>query len=270
MSIVYLTLNQFLDFASFEFYCVIRISVLRILKSSKYANPDAKEGHSDTDTSIPRPSGRRKGLNPRGRRGCTRPRRIVAAAGRGRRQSCARGRSSRAGSAPREHRHDFSRVQDSLRLRRGGPGSAGSWPCTSTGRIPYKNKNQRRVYAVSRAAERPIRTAEALAAQRGRSGARKSSRCTVSQEPASHHGTNRLIRGTVRRSTAVGRVPLAVNNCWPALGRCALSSHAVRVLRFRPRRPHPMLRARTANAGPELSQPASTPVLSAGRLLAQL
>ena len=151
--------------------------LFKTLKSSKYANPDAKEGHSDTDISIPRPAGRRKGLNPRGRRGCTRPRRIVAAAGRGRRQSCARGRSSRSGSAPREHRHDFSRVQDSLRLRRGGPGRAGSWPCTSTGRIPYKNKNQRRVYAVSRAAERPIRTAEALAAQRGRSGAR----------PASHH-----------------------------------------------------------------------------------
>ncbi len=174
MSIVYLTLNQFLDFASFEFYCVIRISVLRILKSSKYANPDAKEGHSDTDTS-PRLSGRREGLNPRGRRGCTRPRRIVAAAGRGRRQSCARGRSSRAGSAPREHRHDFSRVQDSLRLRRGGPGSAGSWSCTSTGRIPYKNKNQRRVYAVSRAAERPI----------GQPRHRR--RSAGDQEPASHH-----------------------------------------------------------------------------------
>lgn len=47
----------------------------------------------------------------------------------------------------------------------------------------------------------------------------------------------------------------------------ALSSHAVRVLRFRPRRPPPLLRAHTAGAGPELSQPASTPVLSAGRLL---
>ncbi len=216
--------------------------LFKTLKSSKYANPDAKEGHSDTDISIPRPAGRRKGLNPRGRRGCTRPRRIVAAAGRGRRQSCARGRSSRSGSAPREHRHDFSRVQDSLRLRRGGPGRAGSWPCTSTGRIPYKNKNQRRVYAVSRAAERPIRTAEALAAQRGRSGARKSSRCTVRQEPASHHGTNRLIRGTVRRSTTVGNaVPFRGCPQLLAGGRLgALSSHAVRVLRFRPRRPSPL------------------------------
>ena len=205
--------------------------LFKTLKSSKYANPDAKEGHSDTDISIPRPAGRRKGLNPRGRRGCTRPRRIVAAAGRGRRQSCARGRSSRSGSAPREHRHDFSRVQDSLRLRRGGPGRAGSWP-----------KNQRRVYAVSRAAERPIRTAEALAAQRGRSGARKSSRCTVRQEPASHHGTNRLIRGTVRRSTTVGNaVPFRGCPQLLAGGRLgALSSHAVRVLRFRPRRPSPL------------------------------
>ena len=149
----------------------------------------------------------------------------------------------RARSITLKHRHDLTRDQGSLRLRRGWLGSAGSWPCTSTGRIPYKNKNQRRVYAVSRAAERPIRTAEALAAQRGRSGARKSSRCTVSQEPASHHGTNRLIRGTVRRSTAVGRVPLAVNNCWPALGRCALSSHAVRVLCFRLRCPPPMHQA---------------------------
>lgn len=228
-----------------------------------------RKGRAFRHHTSPRPSGRREGLNPRGRRGCTRPRRIVAAAGRGRRQSCARGRSSRAGSAPREHRHDFSRVQDSLRLRRGGPGSAGSWSCTSTGRIPYKNKNQRRVYAVSRAAERPIRTAEALAAQRGRSGARKSSRCTVRQEPASHHGINGLILCTVRRSTAVG-------NAVPSRGCPQLltgsrqgvqSSHFVRVLCFLPRRPYPLLFASTANAGPELSQPASTPVLSAGRLL---
>ena len=234
--------------------------LFKTLKSSKYANPDAKEGHSDTDISIPRPAGRRKGLNPRGRRGCTRPRRIVAAAGRGRRQSCARGRSSRSGSAPREHRHDFSRVQDSLRLRRGGPGRAGSWPCTSTGRIPYKNKNQRRVYAVSRAAERPIRTAEALAAQRGRSGARKSSR---DQQTDTRHGKavdNCGQRGAVPRlSTAVGRRPTGCTE----LARCAGPAlPASTALSF--------VRAHTANAGPELSQPASTPVLSAGRLLAQL
>ena len=67
MSIVYLTLNQFLDFASFEFYCVIRISVLRILKSSKYANPEAKEGHSDTDTSAAvRPAERTQPPRPAG------------------------------------------------------------------------------------------------------------------------------------------------------------------------------------------------------------
>ena len=131
-----------------------------------------------------------------------------------------------------KHRHDFSRVQDSLRLRRGGPGSAGSWLCTSTGRIPYKNKNQRRVYAVSRAAERPIGQPTHQSAQRGRSGARKPSRCTVRQEPASHHGTNGLIRGTVRRSTAVGNAAF-FRGCPQLLagGRLgALSSHAVRVL----------------------------------------
>ena len=122
---------------------------------------------------------------------------------------------------------------------------------------------------MSRAAERPIRTAEALAAQRGRSGARKSSRCTVRQEPASHHGTNRLIRGTVRRSTTVGNaVPFRGCPQLLAGGRLgALSSHAVRVLRFRPRRPSTLHEACTAYAGPELSQTASTPVLSAGRLL---
>ena len=113
---------------------------------------------------------------------------------------------------------------------------------TGKGRLMALHKNQRRVYAVSRAAERPIRTAEALAAQRGRSGARKSSRCTVRQEPASHHGTNRLIRGTVRRSTTVGNaVPFRGCPQLLAGGRLgALSSHAVRVLRFRPRRPSPL------------------------------
>ena len=230
MSIVYLTLNQFLDFASFEFYCVIRISVLRILKSSKYAKPDAKEGHSDTDTSIPRPSGRRKGLNPRGRRGCTRPRRIVAAAGRGRRLSRARGRSSRSGSAPREHRHDLIRAQGSLRLRRGGLGSAGSWPCTSTGRIPYKNKNQRRVYAREQGGGTPDRTADAperatreirspqVNTLHRKAGARWSTR---DQRTDTLHGKavdSCGQRGAVPRlSTAVGRRPTGCTE----LARCA-------------------------------------------------
>lgn len=65
----------------------------------------------------------------------------------------------------------------------------------------------------------PDRAAEALAAQRGRSGARWPHQCTVSQEPASLYGTNGLILGTVRRSTggwqrsALLRLSTA---CWPA------------------------------------------------------
>ena len=131
---------------------------------------------------------------------------------------------------------------------------------------------KRRICTVSRAAERPNRPDEALAAQRGRTGARWSSRCTVSQEPAGPHGTNGLIRGTVRRSTAVGNaVPFRGCPQLLAGGRPgALSSHAVRVLRFRPRRPSPLHEACTANAGPELPQTASTPVLSSGRLPEEL
>lgn len=169
---------------------------------------------------MPRPSGRREGLNPRGRRGCTRPRRIVAAAGRGRRLSRARGRSSRSGSAPREHRHDLIRAQGSLRLRRGGLGSAGSWLCTSTGRISYKNSNRKSICR-EQGGGTPDRAAEALAAQRGRSGARKLTRCTVSQEPAGPHGINGLILCTVRRSTGGwqrGAVPRLSTACWPAAG----------------------------------------------------
>lgn len=159
-----------------------------------------------------------------------------------------------------------------MRLRRGGLGSAGSWPCTSTGRISYKNSNRKSICR-EQGGGTPDRAAEALAAQRGRSGARWPHQCTVSQEPASSYGTNGLILCTVRRSTggwqrsALLRLSTA---CWPTLGRCALSSHAVRVLGFRPRRPPPMHKANTADAGPELSQPASTPVLSAGRHLFQL
>ena len=91
---------------------------------------------------------------------------------------------------------------------------------------------KRRICTVSRAAERPNRPDEALAAQRGRTGARWSSRCTVSQEPAGHHGIDGLTRGRVRRSTAVG-------NAVPSRGCPQLltgsrqgvrSSHFVRVL----------------------------------------
>ena len=156
-----------------------------------------------------------------------------------------------------------------MRLRRGGPGSAGSWPCTSTGRIPYKNKNQRRVYAVSRAAERPNRTADApeRATREIRSpqvitlhrtpGARKSSR---DQRTDTRHGKavdSCGQRGAVPRlSTAVGRRPTGCTE----LARCAGPAlPASTALSF--------VRAHTADAGPELSQPASTPVLSAGRLL---
>ena len=107
---------------------------------------------------------------------------------------------------------------------------------------------KRRVCDASRAAYARIGQPTHQSAQRGRSGARKSSRCTVRQEPASHHGTNRLIRGTVRRSTTVGNaVPFRGCPQLLAGGRLgALSSHAVRVLRFRPRRPPPLLRAHTA------------------------
>ena len=117
-------------------------------------------------------------------------------------------------------------------------------------------KQQSKEYMpVSRAAERPIGQPTHQSAQRGRSGARKSSRCTVRQEPASHHGINGLILCTVRRSTAVG-------NAVPSRGCPQLltgsrqgvqSSHFVRVLCFRPRRPYPLLFASTANAGPELT-----------------
>ena len=210
MSIVYLTLNQFLDFASFEFYCVIRISVLRILKSSKYANPDAKEGHSDTDTSIPRPAGRRKGLNPRRRRGCTRPRRIVAAAGRGRRQSCARGRSSRAGSAPREHRHDFSRI-----YREQGGGTPESSRRGTGG------------------AAREIRSPLASPMHR-KPGARKSVR---DQWTDTRHGK------AVDRRLATQCPSAAVNSLLAGGRLSALSSHSVRVLSFRLRCPPPMHQA---------------------------
>ena len=110
-------------------------------------------------------------------------------------------------------------------------------------------KQQSKEYMpVSRAAERPIGQPTHQSAQRGRSGARKSSRCTVRQEPAGPHGTNGLILCTVRRSTAVGNaVPFRGCPQLLAGGRLgALSSHAVRVLRFRPRRPPPLLRAHTA------------------------
>lgn len=63
---------------------------------------------------------------------------------------------------------------------------------------------KRRVCDASRAAYARIGQPTHQSAQRGRSGARKSSRCTVSQEPAGPHGTNGLILRTVRRSTAVG------------------------------------------------------------------
>ena len=79
-------------------------------------------------------------------------------------------------------------------------------------------KQQSKEYMpVSRAAERPIGQPTHQSAQRGRSGARKSSRCTVRQEPAGPHGTNGLILRTVRRSTAVGNaVPSALST---AVGR---------------------------------------------------
>ena len=76
---------------------------------------------------------------------------------------------------------------------------------------------KRRVCDASRAAYARIGQPTHQSAQRGRSGARKSSRCTVRQEPASHHGTNGLILRTVRRSTAVGNaVPSALST---AVGR---------------------------------------------------
>lgn len=118
-------------------------------------------------------------------------------------------------------------------------------------------KQQSKEYMpVSRAAERPIGQPTHQSAQRGRTGARKSSRCTVKQEPAGPHGINGLILCTVRRSTAVGNA-VPFRGCPQLLAGDqlgALSSHAVRVLRFRPRRPPPLLRAHTAGAGPELTQ----------------
>ena len=100
----------------------------------------------------------------------------------------------------------------------------------STGRIPYKNKNQRRVYAVSRAAERPNRTADApeRATREIRSpqvitlhstpGARWSSR---DQRTDTLHGKavdSCGQRGAVPRlSTAVGRRPTGCTE----LARCA-------------------------------------------------
>ena len=92
---------------------------------------------------------------------------------------------------------------------------------------------------MSRAAERPIGQPTHQSAQRGRSGARKLTRCTVKQEPAGPHGINGLILCTVRRSTAVGNA-VPFRGCPQLLAGDqlgALSSHAVRVLRFRPRRP---------------------------------
>ena len=94
-------------------------------------------------------------------------------------------------------------------------------------------KQQSKEYMpVSRAAERPIVQPTHQSAQRGRSGARKSSRCTVNQEPAGPHGTNGLILGKVRRSTAVGNA-VPFRGCPQLLAGDqlgALSSHAVRVL----------------------------------------
>lgn len=264
MSIVYLTLNQFLDFASFEFYCVIRISVLRILKSSKYANPDAKKGHSDTDTpAAVRPAGRTQPPRPAG---------VHASAAHSRRSGqrqtpvpCTGPIQSLVICSPRApaRSHTGSGI---LALTRGGLGSAGSWPCTSTGRISCKNNNQKSICR-----EQGGGTPES--ARRGTGGAAREIRSpqvnTLHRKPGARWSLRDQRTDTLRVRT--------VDSCWPralggqqllaVTGRSALNSHAVRVLSFRPRRSAPLLRAHTAYAGPELSQPASTPVLSAGRLL---
>lgn len=115
---------------------------------------------------------------------------------------------------------------------------------------------KRRVCDASRAAYARIGQPTHQSAQRGRSGARKSSRCTVRQEPASHHGTNRLIRGTVRRSTAVGNaVPFRGCPQLLAGGRTVGTSlQPCAGPGFRPRRPFPLHLTNTADAGPELTQ----------------
>ena len=214
--------------------------LLRTLKSSKYANPEAKEGHSDTDTSAAvRPAERTQPPQTAG---------VHATAAHSRRSGqrqtpvlCTGPIQSRGICSPRAP----ARFLTGSRLF--APAARWTGKCRLMALHEHRpdlvQKQQSKEYMpVSRAAERPIGQPTHQSAQRGRSGARKSSRCTVSQEPAGPHGTNGLIRGTVRRSTAVGNaVPFRGCPQLLAGGRLgALSSHAVRVLRFRPRRPSPL------------------------------
>lgn len=131
---------------------------------------------------------------------------------------------------------------------------------------------KRRICTVSRAAERPNRTADAP--ERATREIRSPQVITLHSKPGARWSSR-----DQRTDTWHGK---AVDSCGQrgAVPRCpqllaggrlgALSSHAVRVLRFRPRRPSPLHEACTANAGPELPQTASTPVLSSGRLPEEL
>jgi len=86
-----------------------------------------------------------------------------------------------------------------------------------------------------------------------RAGARQSSRCTVSQEPASHHETERPIPRAVRRSISCWPRALCGQQLLAVAGTVCTSQHAERVLSFRPRKSSPMHQARTTDAGPELT-----------------
>ena len=127
--------------------------------------------------------------------------------------------------------------------------------------LPPINSRKKSIYR-SRAAERPNRTADCTgsAARESRSppvntlhrkpGARKSVR---------DRQTDPLRGKTVNRCWQRGAVSAAVNNALAGGRQGALSSHSVRVLSFRPRRPYPLRLASTAGAGPELTLPASMP-----------
>lgn len=88
-----------------------------------------------------------------------------------------------------------------------------------------------------------------------RAGARQSSRCTVSQEPASHHETERPIPRAVRRSISCWPRALCGQQLLAVAGTVCTSQHSERVLGFLLRQPSPLRLARTADAGPELTLP---------------